>query len=187
MLIFLFWEENMAKNQTIIINADVIATLKGMDKVVTGLKSGLSEANTKIDFTKGIGASVSKLVDKFKNEFSKFNQLTESGKLDLGKAQEAFDDWYAEKYHEIRAQHNLNSISAQKWLSSKEIDLEIRCQYTAELKRLKADVDAAERKLAFIRRLLDAWDKQLSVIRQLCKNTEIEITQLRATEALGSN
>ena len=108
-------------------------------------------------------------------------------KSELGKAQEAFDDQYAEKYHEIRAQHNLNSISAQKWLSSKEIDLEIRCQYTAELKRLKADVDAAERKLAFIRRLLDAWDKQLSVIRQLCKNTEIEITQLKATEALGSN
>lgn len=108
-------------------------------------------------------------------------------KSELGKAQEAYDDWYAEKYHEIRAQYNLNSISAQKWLSSKEIDLEIRCQYSADLKRLKADVDVAERKLAFIRRLLDAWDKQLSVIRQLCKNTEIEITQLRATEAIGSN
>ena len=79
----------MGKNQTIIINADVIATLKGMDKVVTGLKSGLSEANTKIDFTKGIGASVSKLVDKFKNEFSKFNQLTENGKLDIGNTKEA--------------------------------------------------------------------------------------------------
>lgn len=79
----------MGKNQTIIINADVIATLKGMDKVVTGLKSGLSEANTKIDFTKGIGASVSKLVDKFKNEFSKFNQLTENGELDIGNTKEA--------------------------------------------------------------------------------------------------
>ena len=53
--------------------------------------------------------------------------------------------------------------------------------------QIKSEVDAAERKLAFIRRLLDAWDKQLAVIRQLCKNTEIEITQLRATEALGNN
>lgn len=79
----------MAKKQTIIINADVIATLKGMDKVVTGLKSGLSEANTKIDFTKGVGSSVSKLIDKFKNEFSKFNQLTVGGKLDIGNAKEA--------------------------------------------------------------------------------------------------
>lgn len=79
----------MGKKQTITINADVIATLKGMDKVVTGLKSGLSEANTKIDFTKGVGASVSKLVDKFKNEFSKFNQLTDGGKLDIGNAKEA--------------------------------------------------------------------------------------------------
>ena len=69
------------KEQTITIKADVITTLKGMDKVVTELKSGLSEANTKIDFTKGAGSSISKLVDKFKNEFSKFNQLTEGGQL----------------------------------------------------------------------------------------------------------
>lgn len=79
----------MAKKQTITINAEVITTLKGMDKVVAGLKSGLSEVNTKIDFTKGVGASVSKLIDKFKNEFSKFNQLTDGGKLDIGNAKEA--------------------------------------------------------------------------------------------------
>ena len=54
-------------------------------------------------------------------------------------------------------------------------------------KKLKSEVDSADKKLSFIRRLLDAWDKQLSVIRQLCKNTEIEITQLKATEALGNN
>lgn len=79
----------MAKKQTITINAEVITTLKGMDKVIAGLKSSLSEANTKIDFTKGVGASVSKLIDKFKNEFSKFNQLTDGGKLDIGNAKEA--------------------------------------------------------------------------------------------------
>ena len=79
----------MSNQQTITINADVIATLKGMDKVVNGLKSGLSEANTKIDFTKGAGSSISKLVDKFKNEFSKFNQLTESGQLKVGDTKEA--------------------------------------------------------------------------------------------------
>lgn len=108
-------------------------------------------------------------------------------KNELGKAQEAFDDWYAEKYHEIRSKYNLSSISAQKWLSSKEIELEIRSQYSFEYKGLKMEVDAAEKKLAFIRRLLEAWDKQLTVVRQLCRNTEIEINQLRATEALGNN
>ena len=77
------------KEQTITIKADVITTLKGMDKVVTELKSGLSEANTKIDFTKGAGSSISKLVDKFKNEFSKFNQLTEGGQLKVGDTKEA--------------------------------------------------------------------------------------------------
>lgn len=104
----------MGKKQTITINADVIATLKGMDKVVTGLKSGLSEANTKIDFTKGVGASVSKLVDKFKNEFSKFNQLTDGGKLDIGNAKEALKSGQnlIGTYKELqRAIGDLNSLT----------------------------------------------------------------------------
>lgn len=110
----------MGKNQTIIINADVIATLKGMDKVVTGLKSGLSEANTKIDFTKGIGASVSKLVDKFKSEFSKFNQLTENGELDIGNSREALKsgknliDTYKELQRIIGDLKSLTIIDAKK-------------------------------------------------------------------------
>lgn len=110
----------MAKNQTIIINADVIATLKGMNKVVTGLKSGLSEANTKIDFTKGIGASVSKLIDKFKNEFSKFNQLTENGKLDIGNTKEALKsgknliDTYKELQRTIGDLNSLTVVDAKK-------------------------------------------------------------------------
>lgn len=110
----------MGKNQTIIINADVIATLKGMDKVVTGLKSGLSEANTKIDFTKGIGASVSKLVDKFKSEFSKFNQLTENGELDIGNSREALKsgknliDTYKELQRIIGDLNSLTVIDAKK-------------------------------------------------------------------------
>lgn len=110
----------MGKNQTIIINADVIATLKGMDKVVTGLKSGLSEANTKIDFTKGIGASVSKLVDKFKSEFSKFNQLTENGELDIGNSREALKsgknliDTYKELQRIIGDLNSLTIIDAKK-------------------------------------------------------------------------
>lgn len=110
----------MGKNHTIIINADVIATLKGMDKVVTGLKSGLSEANTKIDFTKGIGASVSKLVDKFKSEFSKFNQLTENGELDIGNSREALKsgknliDTYKELQRIIGDLNSLTIIDAKK-------------------------------------------------------------------------
>ena len=108
------------KEQTITIKADVITTLKGMDKVVTELKSGLSEANTKIDFTKGVGASVSKLVDKFKTEFSKFNQLTENNKLDIGNTKEALKsgknliDIYRELQRIIGDLNSLTVIDAKK-------------------------------------------------------------------------
>lgn len=80
----------MAKKQIIPIEIEVTATLNKMNDTINKLKTGLSDvANTKIDFTKGVGSSVSKLIDKFKNEFSKFNQLTDGGKLDIGNAKEA--------------------------------------------------------------------------------------------------
>ena len=172
-----------------VLNKEVSQTAE--DKLLTFVESQLELMNKYANLRNDSGFLDMYTLNEALLSYSSINcsllSLDTVAKNELGKAQEAFDDWYAEKYHEIRAQYNLNSISAQKWLSSKEIDLEVRCQYNSDFKRLKADVDAAERKLAFIRRLLDAWDKQLSIIRQLCKNTEIEITQLRATEALGNN
>ena len=172
-----------------VLNKEISQTAE--DKLLTFVESQLELMNKYANLRSDSGCLDMYTLNEALLSYSSINcsllSLDTVAKTELGKPQNAFDDWYSEKYHEIRAQYNLNSISAQKWLSSKEIDLEIRHLYTDEFKRLKSEVDAAERKLAFIRRLLDAWDKQLAVIRQLCKNTEIEITQLRATEALGNN
>ena len=161
------------------------------DRLLTFVESQLELMNKYADLRNESGFLDMYTLNEALLSYSSINcsllSLDVVAKNELGKAQEAFDDWYAEKYHEIRGRYNLNNISAQKWLSSKEIDLEIRSQYPADFKKLKSEVDSADKKLSFIRRLLDAWDKQLSVIRQLCKNTEIEITQLKATEALGNN
>jgi hypothetical protein len=60
-----------------------------MDDVVSKLNKGLREAETKIDLTKGIGSSISKYIEKYKEESSRFAQLTSGNKVEFGDYQDA--------------------------------------------------------------------------------------------------
>ena len=59
-----------------------------MDKVVTQLQQGLREGTTSTDLTKGMGSSLSKLIDKFKREYSQFSNLTKNGTIDFSRSEE---------------------------------------------------------------------------------------------------
>ena len=76
-------------NQSIVIDARVQTTLEGMEEVVSKLNKELREGTTKVDLTKGIGASLSKNIEKFKEEFSRFSKLTEGGKVEFGDSKDA--------------------------------------------------------------------------------------------------
>ena len=78
----------MGADKTITINAEVFASLKGLDKVVSQLKAGLESGTTKIDLTKGLGKNLSKLMATFKDEYSQFSNLTKNG-LELGDSKKA--------------------------------------------------------------------------------------------------
>ena len=86
---FLFRGEKMGREMHQSIVIDVKATLDGMNEVVGKLNKGLREGATKVDLTKGIGSSLSKYIDKFKDEYSKFTKLTEGGKVDFADSKEA--------------------------------------------------------------------------------------------------
>ena len=76
-------------NQSIVIDAKIKATLEGMNDVVSNLNKGLREGTAKIDLTKGIGNSISKQIETFKTEYSKFIQLTKDGKIEFGDTKDA--------------------------------------------------------------------------------------------------
>lgn len=76
-------------NQSIVIDAKIKTTLEGMNDVVSKLNKGLREGTTKIDLTKGVGNSISKQIETFKTEYSKFIQLTKDGKLEFGDTKDA--------------------------------------------------------------------------------------------------
>lgn len=75
--------------KTIVIRADVQATLSGMNEVVNKLNQGLREGATKVDLTKGVGLSLSKQIDKYKQELGKFQELTKGNKVEFADAGDA--------------------------------------------------------------------------------------------------
>ena len=76
-------------NRSIVIDAKVKATLEGMNEVVSKLNQGLREGATKVDLTKGVGSSLSKNLDKFKDEYSRFSKFIEGGKIQFADAKDA--------------------------------------------------------------------------------------------------
>jgi len=88
-------------------------------------------------------------------------------------AVEAYDQYYAEKYCEIKMAQVSLGKSAQ-FTSSKEIEMFVRKQYTQELAQLKANVIKAENKHNSINYLCDAWKSYQFVLSNLSKNAQAE-------------
>lgn len=95
-------------------------------------------------------------------------------------AKNAFDEFIAEKYTIIRKENNLQSIAAQKWLSTQEIMYLVQSdpRWVFEYKALRDEVNAAEKKVAFCRRLLDNMSTYSIILNRLCKNVEVETQSL---------
>lgn len=104
-------------------------------------------------------------------------------KIEYQKEQEEFEDWFARKFIEIRSRVNRADMSAQKWASQKEIEMMVRVEYYEEYKKRKESLIIIERKVAFLRRLLDSWSAQQYILATLSKNLQSEVNAL----SVGNN
>ena len=95
-------------------------------------------------------------------------------KQEAYKADEVLKDKQAEWYLEARTTLNPPTLSAQKWYSSSEIEAYVRVHHREELHTLSQEANAANAKVAAIRRLLDAWQQYALVLNRLSKNLETE-------------
>ncbi|HOF44242.1 MAG TPA: hypothetical protein PLI42_00730 [Candidatus Pacearchaeota archaeon] len=89
--------------------------------------------------------------------------------------QRDFDIWYAEKYNFIRLKENRMELSAQKWVSQKEIDYLVKITYKDEYLEKHKKVLDIQHKLNFVNSTLKAWISQLSVLLRLSSNLDSEI------------
>jgi len=104
--------------------------------------------------------------------------LYEVIRWDKNQAQEAFDEFFAEKFIEIRDRVNLKNGPASKYYSSKEIEYMVQNQYKKEIATLKADINLTDGKLSTVNRLINGWSSYQFCITQISKN---QIAELDAT------
>ena len=110
--------------------------------------------------------------------------LYNTAKVESMKAKERYDDWFAEKFIDIRDRVNPRTLAAQKWYSTKEIEMMVRRENLEEYHRLNTDILMTEQQLAFLRRLLESWSSHQYVLTQLSKNLVAEMKGLGVEDAL---
>jgi len=118
---------------------------------------------------------LNKALSEYQNINLALISLGVMAKVEYTKAKEAFEDWYSEKYIQVRNELNPRSISTSKWYAAKEIEMEVRNRYREEYKQKLLDMEYAEYKVALMRRLQDSWAAHQFVLARLSRNIEADI------------
>ena len=119
---------------------------------------------------------------KLSNHTSILNTLIgyhEYALIQLGKAEEDFDDWYATRYLEQRKKVNVLDLTAQKWASAKELEAMVRTEHKDEYKEKKEELEIMRKNVNFIERLIKSWEGQHFNLSRIAKNLEVEVLGLR--------
>ena len=152
------------------------------------------EANQKlIEFvTKNLEKWKCHLLQEY-NNFDKINQaliehpsiafslnvLYQRTRFDVEKAQQAYDNFLAQSYMQMKEEFN-RSDNKKEWYSVKELEYQARNRYRNTYDKLKARLAMAEGRKSFVQRALDEWCSYQFVLQQIAKNliSEAEASKL---------
>jgi hypothetical protein len=87
--------------------------------------------------------------------------------------QEKYDNFYADKFVEIK-QEQVSLGKQAQFTAARDIELCVRKRYMKELAKMKAEVIKAENKYNFINHLISGWEKYSFILGQLSKNAIAE-------------
>jgi hypothetical protein len=99
----------------------------------------------------------------------------EQARFDAEAAKEKYNEWYYDKYMEIRNRYNTIDVKTAQWLSSKEIDATLFKTYRKEAAKLKAEMIKAEGQRSTVERLLKGWENYAYILGQLSKNINAQM------------
>lgn len=99
-------------------------------------------------------------------------------KSEYQKAKNDYDEFMAEKYLEAREILNPINLPAQKWASQRELEYYVQKTWKTEYKILRDVLNAADRKVAFCRRMLDNLESYKFSLGVLSKNIQAEALNL---------
>ena len=89
-------------------------------------------------------------------------------------AQENYDNFYAQKYVDIKNRESANLSSKSKMLSAKEIEMMVRKEHLVELAKLKAKAIESENEYNFVNHLVESWKNYQFVLGTLSRNSQAE-------------
>lgn len=87
-------------------------------------------------------------------------------------SQEKYDDFYANKYVEVKTAQS--TLGKQGFVAAREIEMYVRKNYIRELSKLKAEVIKSENKYNMINHLIQGWEKYAFILNTLSKNAQAE-------------
>jgi hypothetical protein len=96
--------------------------------------------------------------------------LYEQARCAWNTAKEAYAEWHAIKFLEIRMEVNKKEDARAKWFKDTEIEYMIIAKYTKEVADFKARIQLADAKVSLFRRLIDSWNQYAFQLGQLSRN-----------------
>lgn len=100
--------------------------------------------------------------------------LYEQSRWKLNAAKEAYKEWEAVKYLEVRMEVNKKEDTVAKWYKKEEIDRMVIVKYKKDHARMMAQIALADSKCSLFRRLIDSWNQYAFQLGQLSRNAIAE-------------
>ena len=100
--------------------------------------------------------------------------LYEQSRWKLNAAKEAYKEWEAVKYLEVRMEVNKKEDTVAKWYKKEEIDRMVIVKYRKDNARMMAQIALADSKCSLFRRLIDSWNQYAFQLGQLSRNAIAE-------------
>lgn len=150
---------------------------KAGDELIAYVEKHIAMMNNKLLFNGNREPSLYELdmaLSTYEQTLFSVTALYEQAKFDADIAKAKYDEWYNNKYMEIRNKYNTKDVKNAQWLSSKEIDATLFTVYKSEAAALRSNIILCEGKRSTAERLCKAWEQYLWVLNTLSKNSQAQ-------------
>ena len=96
--------------------------------------------------------------------------IYEQAKAEAAIAKAKYEEFYSEKYMEVRNQYNTKDVKNAQWLSAKEIESTAYVLYKKEFADLKAEIIKTDGQRSTVERLLRSWENYQFILTTISKN-----------------
>ena len=147
-------------------------------KLIPFVERQIELMNNKLLFNGGTPTfdQLNTALSQYEGVLLSLTSVYEMARWDAQKASEAYDEWFASKFIEIRELVNPKDVSASKWYSQKEIEYMVCSKFKEERASLIAEKQLTDTKKSTIERLISGWDAYRWCLITLSKNAGAEVS-----------